>query len=198
MTSSREAVFGMFGGRDVIERDLLGKNVGGINVPDGAAETPQYLIRSKDIFDSCIDGYDADSAPCLHVELGYAKKNTNDASGENSGDGRIVARTPLVFMRNGTWVPKLLERMTLNKIIQTIEIMRMQTVEGALKIIRRQEYESCEIVYYKEGLQDLFCFAFSFVYMEYDQDVYDNETHASIGKVAVSYDFEVMKGELKK
>ena len=34
MTSSREAVFGMFGGRDVIERDLLGKNVGGVNVPD--------------------------------------------------------------------------------------------------------------------------------------------------------------------
>ncbi|MBR1733878.1 MAG: hypothetical protein IJ730_00260 [Alphaproteobacteria bacterium] len=196
--STRDAVFGMFGGKEAIDHDLLSKNSGGINVPHGSAETPQYLIRSKDIFDSCIDGFDQDSAPCLHIEIGYAKKNTNDASGENSGDGRIVAKTPLVFMRNGTWVPKLLERMTLNKIIESIEILRIQPLEGAINVTRRQYYESCEIVYYKEGLQDMFCFAFSFLYMEYDQDVFDNEKHEKIGKIAYNYDFEVLKGELTK
>lgn len=190
---TRENIFGMFGGNNFLDRDVMLRDAGGINVPNGAAETPQFMIKSKDLFTSNVDGYVEDSAPCLHVEVGYARKHTYDASGENISDGRLVARTPLVFMRTGSWVPPIIERMTTGKLIEQIEIIRLQMIEGELKQLRNYFFDCCEIVYFKEGLQDTCCFAFNFVSMEYTYDVYDNASHSKVGQYATNFDFEEVK-----
>ena len=49
MSAGRENVFGMFGNNST-SSNMLDKSGDGINVFNGAAETPQYLIKSKEIF----------------------------------------------------------------------------------------------------------------------------------------------------
>ena len=191
MSAGRENVFGMFGNNSR-SSNMLDKSGDGINVFNGAAETPQYLIKSKDIFDSDIsDGdYMETAAPCLNVEMEFARNGTYDSSGENSQDGRMLARPTFVCMRFGQWGPKLQERMFKANKIDQIEIHRMKSIEGELKPLQVVTFKKCLLRSYKQD-GDVIAFSFIFAIVNDTITMYDSN-HKPLGKVSSEYDFEAV------
>lgn len=191
MNAGRENIFGMFGNNSR-SSNMLDKSGDGINVFNGAAETPQYLIKSKDIFDSDIsDGdYMETAAPCLNVEMEFARNGTYDSSGENSQDGRMLARPTFVCMRFGQWGPKLQERMFKANKIDQIEIHRMKSIEGELKPLQVVTFKKCLLRSYKQD-GDVIAFSFIFAIVNDTITMYDS-THKALGKVSSEYDFEAV------
>lgn len=189
---SRERVFSPFFGNGSKSSNMLGKSDNGVNAFRGSAETPQYMIKSENIFDSDVSEdkykYMEQAAPCLNVELGYIRNNTNDSSGENTQDGRLIARTTLVCMRIGQWGPKLQERMFKASKIDQIEIHRVKSVEGTLTAIQIVTYKKCLITEYEQD-SDTITFAFSFAVVNDTVNMY-NSNHEALGVISSEYDFE--------
>lgn len=167
---------------------------GGINSSNRAAETPQWMIVSEKIFDSEVSEdkykYMENGAPCNEIKVGYGRNLTFDSSGENTQDGRLVARPVLVRMRFGQWGPKIQERLFKGMRIEKIELHRIQIIENEVKPIQIISFDNCYITWYnQEGSTILFSFTFTIVtdtIMMYDYE------HNLLGNIVVDHDLEAM------
>jgi hypothetical protein len=115
--------FNMFGLTSTNEASRRSDN--STNSHLGSGQTPQYVITCPNIFSSQlgqIDGADAsaDSTPCLTVDLRLMRQVTYDSSGQQSGDGAVVASNVTVTMKHGTWGPIVQQNLHEGKKIRSL------------------------------------------------------------------------------
>ncbi|MDR0677752.1 MAG: hypothetical protein LBF57_03745 [Holosporaceae bacterium] len=171
--------------------DMLKKSHESVNASVGGAATPQYMIKCKDFFMSEVDGMDGDSAPCLWIELGAARMVTWDSSGEQSGDGKIITKDPVVCMKAGSWNPVIQQFMYEGKTVTSIAILRLISIHGTKVVIQEITYETDLIKTYQQH-GDTITFSFCYVVGTDVIITYDSEGN-KLGQSAVTFDSNTLK-----
>ena len=184
--SSADRVFGMFGNNSKVEKSEANSD-GDLNVPFGAATTPQFIISAGGIFHSKMSGYE-DYAPCLWFELGSARLNTFDSSDHFTGDGRVVSKTTSVCMKYGVWSPILHEYLVTGRPIPEVIIKRLATLHSGFVELQATRYTDSYITTYEQRGDKIF-FTFSFVKITDAQIVYDNTGRKLTGINAFEFDY---------
>ncbi|MDR2781826.1 MAG: hypothetical protein LBB21_05250 [Holosporaceae bacterium] len=182
--------FGMF--NTTPRQNMVSKSDESLNSNVGGGKTPQYVIICKDIFGSDlgqIDGQDAsgDSTPCLWVELGSARLATYDSTGEQSGDGKIVAKDIVICMKYGGWAPTIQQFLYEGKKIDSIVIKRLISINGTLVVIQEVSLETCMFKTYEQS-GDTITFSFCYVIITDISKAYGHDG-TSLGNVGVKFNF---------
>ena len=134
-----------------------------INVPGIAARTPEFIITCPEFFDSLIEEYGADTAPCWMVETGSYRLTSYDTTDEVFGSGKISASAPIVWMKYGSWGPLIQQALAEGKIINAITIRRLTSSTMTRTVLQETTYTTCVITRYKQIKNRI---AFSFAYLE--------------------------------
>lgn len=184
--SSADRIFGMFGSNSKVEKSEANSEEN-LNVPFGAAATPQYVIKAESIFHSKMSGYE-EYAPCLWFELGSSRINTLDSSDHFTGDGRVVSKTTSVCMKYGVWSPLLHEFLVTGRPISQIIIKRLATLHSGFVELQATQYTDSYITTYEQRGDKIF-FTFSFVKITDAQIVYDNTGRKVTGINAFEFDY---------
>ena len=177
---------GMFGKNSKVEKSEANSD-GDLNVPFGAARTPQFIIKAESIFHSSMSGYE-DYAPCLWFELGSARLNTFDSSDHFTGDGRVVSKTTSVCMKYGVWSPLLHENLVKGYPISQVIIKRLATLNSGFVELQATQYTDAFITTYEQRGDKIF-FTFSFGKITDAQIVYDNTGRKVTGINAFEFDY---------
>lgn len=192
--------FRMFAG--TARQDMLNKSAESHNSAVGAAKTAQYVIQCKDLFFSSeIEPQSGDkvkvnsdyAAPCLWFELGSSRLNTYDTSGELFGDGRIVAKSPIVCMKYGSWAPVIQQYLFEGRSIDELSIYRLQSAEGTARIIQQLNFKTCVVTIY-EQFGDSIVFSFSYIVLQDACDVFAfrSNSEGRAGWLATTIDYSEM------
>ena len=159
------------------------------------SHTPQFLIKCDDIFSSDIDGSEKDGAPCLWIDTGSERHATHDASGEHTGDGKVVGEDVIVCMKYGSWGPLLQEGMLAGKVLDEINIHRLISNHGKQVTAQELTYENCLIKFYRQS-GDHIIFSFGYSAVEDLKIKYDAKG-TKTGQVGMKFDFSKLKVEGK-
>lgn len=158
---------------------------------EAASKSAQFLIRCQDLGFSCsIEKFTKDSTPCTWFEIGGARLNTYDSSGELSGDGRMFAKDALVCMKYGSWGPLIQQAMYNGKTILKIDILRLASVETCTEILQELNFENCLIKIYEQSAESIF-FAFSFAILRDISNKYNQDSTLS-GAIAAEINYPAM------
>ena len=157
MSQSLFGVFGNSGSGDGSKDD------NSLNLTFGASKTPQFLITSgtdPKIFSSAIDNYD-DHTPIIKFRNAVSRNLTVDSSDHLTGDGTILAQSPIIFMKNGEWGPMLQQCLIQGSPIKSLRIKRIATLAREIRELQVTEYIDCFITKY-EQIGDEISFAFAY------------------------------------
>lgn len=156
MSQSLFGVFGNSGSGDGSKDD------NSLNLTFGASKTPQLLIVSKtpSMFSSAIENY-LDHTPVIKFRNAVSRNLTVDSSDHLTGDGTILAQSPIIFMKNGEWGPMLQECLIQGSPIESFQIKRIATLDKEIRQLQITEYINCFITKY-EQIGDEISFAFAY------------------------------------
>lgn len=168
------------------EANQLRDESGSLNNNLVSSVTPQWMIKCDDFFDSDVEGFDADSTPCLWVKLGASRSTSYDSGGEMTGDGRITSKSVIVSMKYGSWAPLIQQYMYEGKNVKALSLIRFSNIEGTKVIIQQIDYTTCKIErYVQDG--DIITFAFNFTKVVDTNTAYGADG-TKIGNTAIEFD----------
>ena len=156
MSQSLFGVFGNNGSGDGTKDD------NSLNLSFGASKTPQLLIISKSpsMFSSAIENY-LECTPIIRFRNAVSRNLTVDSSNHLTGDGTILAQSPVIFMKNGEWGPQIQECLIQGTPIESFQIKRIATLNTEIQELQVTEYINCFITKY-EQIGDEISFAFAY------------------------------------
>jgi len=158
-----QSLFGVFGNNGSGDGS---KDDNSLNLTFGSSKTPQLLItsRSPSMFSSAIKT-DAlalsDHTPIIKFRNAVSRNLTVDSSDHLTGDGTILAQSPVIFMKNGEWGPMLQECLIQGSPIESFQIKRIATLDKEIRQLQVTEYINCFITKY-EQIGDEISFAFAY------------------------------------
>lgn len=165
------------------------------NSPLVSAWTPQWVIRNTIFFESLIDGYDKDSAPCLFVKFGVARLTTYDSTREMSANGKAVMHPVVVRMKYGSWAPLIQEALAAGKNVSETTIYRFASVQGVNVAIQEYVIYDTTVIRYEQIKDEI---VFLLVGTKYDDICCTvDKTGAKIGNTSVQWDLGISKVEAK-
>lgn len=200
MSTFNDRDFSMFSG--TARPHMLDKSTESHNNAMVGAKTAQYMIQCEQLyFSSAIKEQPADdkvkvnpdtAAPCLWFEVGTSRLNTYDTSGELYGDGRVVAKCPIVCMKYGAWAPVIQEYLYKGMCIDEINIYRLQSAEGTTRIIQQLNFKNSVVTVY-EQFGDTIVFSFSYVLLQDVCDIFEfNSKKGRSGVYATTINYAEM------
>ncbi len=152
-----------------------------------AATTPQYTITNSTLFNIAW-GDQPSTVPCLWVESGISRLMTYDSSGRIHGDGRLMAKRPIVCMKAGPWITAIQQALGDGTSLDKIEINRWTTSMGKIPV-QTTTYFNAVITIFKQKA-DIIVFSFSYTKIT---DIYTAMTADGAdtgGNYAVTIDYE--------
>jgi hypothetical protein len=202
MLTGNDRGFGMFNSSS--RSDMVNKSDESLNSHIGAAKTPQYIIKAEgdtftELFSSDLEdpAEVQNAAPILWIETGGARLSTVDSCGELSGDGKIVAKDPIVCMKYGGWAPEIQNAMYLGKNIDKLFIMRVISKESTLVVIQELKHEKCFIKTYEQA-GDTITFSFCYAILTDTSKAISHDDAVPTGNIAFCFDFTTSRlGEVK-
>jgi hypothetical protein len=154
-----QSLFGVFGNNGAGDGS---KDDNSLNLTFGSSKTPQLLITSNEpkMFSSAIENY-LDCTPIIKFRNAVSRNLTVDSSDHLTGDGTILAQSPVIFMKNGEWGPMLQECLIQGSPVASFQIKRIATLDKEIRQLQVTEYINCFITKY-EQIGDEISFAFAY------------------------------------